>query len=221
VEDKLKVKVRIREIIMLLRLEYPEVKITLSFRTPLELLIATILSAQCTDKRVNQITKGLFKKYRKVEDYAEAELSELEEAIRPTGFYRNKARYIRDSCKMIVDKFDSHVPDNMEHLLKLLGVARKTANIVLFNGFGVVAGIAVDTHVRRLSQRLGLTDNKNPTKIERDLMQLVPQGEWPSLSYLLIEHGRTTCKARRPLCSECVLGKRLCPFESSIREDDS
>lgn len=217
-KDRLKVEVRIREIITILRLEYPEVKITLNFKTPLELLVATILSAQCTDKRVNQVTEALFKKYRKAEDYAEAELSELEEAIRPTGFYRNKARSIRDSCRMIVDMFDSHVPDNMDDLLELRGVARKTANIVLSNSFGVIAGIAVDTHVRRLSQRLGLTENKNPTKIERDLMRLVPQDEWSSFSHLLVEHGRTVCKARKPLCSECVLGKRFCPFASSVSE---
>ena len=214
----LNVEVKIREIIRLLRLEYPEVEITLNFKTPLELLVSTILSTQCTDKRVNQVTEALFKKYRKVEDYAEAELSELEEVIRPTGFYRNKARSIRDSCKMIVERFDSHVPDNMDDLLKLRGVARKTANIVLSNGFGVVVGIAVDTHVRRLSQRLGLTENKNPTKIEEDLMKLVPHDEWSSFSSLLVEHGRSVCKARRPLCPVCVLGKRCCPFVSSVSE---
>lgn len=214
-KDMLKVEVRIREIITLLRFEYPEVKITLGFKTLLELLVATILSAQCTDKRVNQVTEALFKKYRRVEDYADAELSELEELIRSTGFYRNKARSIRDSCKMIVERFDSKVPDNMDDLLELRGVARKTANIVLSNGFGIVAGIAVDTHVRRLSQRLGLTENKNPTKIERDLMKLIPHDEWSSFSLLLVEHGRSVCKARKPLCSECVLGKGCCPFASS------
>jgi len=217
-EDRLKVEARTREIITLLRHEYPEAKIALNFKTPLELLIATMLSAQCTDKRVNQVTETLFKKYRRAEDYAEAEVSELEEAIRSTGFYRNKAKNIRNSCRMIVERFDSHVPNNMDDLLELPGVARKTANIVLSNGFGVVAGIAVDTHVRRLSQRLGLTENKNPTKIERDLMGLVPRDEWFPFSHLLVEHGRTVCKARRPLCSECVLGKRFCPFASSVSE---
>jgi endonuclease-3 len=215
------VEARTREIITLLRHEYPEAKIALSFKTPLELLVATILSAQCTDVRVNQVTEALFKKYRKAEDYAEAQLSELEEAIRPTGYYRMKARNIKDSCKTIVERFDSHVPDNMDDLLKLRGVGRKTANIVLSNGFGVVAGIAVDTHVRRLSQRLGLTENKNPTKFEMDLMRLVPQDKWSSFSHLLSAHGRRICKARKPLCPECILGKRLCPSASSIREDVS
>jgi endonuclease-3 len=221
VEERMKVEARTGEIITLLRQEHPEAKIALNFKTPLELLVATILSAQCTDVRVNQVTKALFKKYQKAEDYAEAQLSELEEAIRPTGFYRKKARNIRDSCKTIVERFDSHVPDNMDDLLKLRGVGRKTANIILSNGFGVVAGIAVDTHVRRLSQRLGFTENKNPTKFEMDLMRLVPQDEWSSFSHLLSAHGRRICKARRPLCSECVLGKRLCPSTSSIRVDVS
>ncbi len=221
VDERMNVEAWTREIIMLLRHEYPEAKIALNFKTPLELLVATILSAQCTDKRVNQVTEVLFKKYRNAEDYAEAQLSELEEAIRPTGFYRKKARNIRDSCKTIVERFDSHVPDNMDDLLKLRGVARKTANIMLTNGFGVVAGIAVDTHVRRLSQRLGLTENKNTAKIERDLMRLVPQDEWSSFSHLLSTHGRRVCKARRPLCSECVLGKRLCPSATSIGDEVS
>lgn len=221
VEERIKVEMRTLEIITLLRHEYPEAKIALRFKTPLELLVATILSAQCTDKRVNQVTEVLFKKYRNAEDYAEAQLSELEEAIRPTGFYRKKARNIRDSCKTIVERFDSHVPDNMDDLLKLRGVARKTANIILTNGFGVVAGIAVDTHVRRLSHRLGITENKNTAKIERDLMRLVPQDEWSSFSHLLSTHGRRVCKARRPLCSECVLGKRLCPSATSIGDEVS
>ena len=204
-------KARVLKIIKLLRREYPDAKIALNYGNPLELLIATILSAQCTDFRVNIVTESLFEKYRKAEDYAEADLSELEEAIRSTGFYRNKAKNIKKSCKMIVEKFDSQVPDNMSALLKLPGVARKTANIVLSNGFGVVAGIAVDTHVRRLSQRLGFTENKDPDKIERDLMSIFPKEDWFSISYLLIEHGRKICKSRNPLCTNCVLGERLCP----------
>lgn len=204
-------KARVLEIIKLLKRAYPEAKIALNYGNPLELLIATILSAQCTDFRVNLVTEPLFKKYRKAEDYAEADLSELEEAIRSTGFYRNKAKNIKNSCKMIVEKFDAQVPDNMIDLLKLPGVARKTANIVLSNGFGVVAGIAVDTHVRRLSRRLGVTENKDPDKIERDLMRIVPKEDWFSISYLLIEQGRKICKSRKPLCTHCVLGKRLCP----------
>ena len=212
----MEVDARVLEIIMLLKLEYPDAKIALNYSNPLELLVATMLSAQCTDERVNRVTEALFEKYRRAEDYAEAELAELEEDIRPTGFYRNKAKHIKNSCKMIVEKFDSRVPDNMEDLLKLPGVARKTAHIVLSNGFGVVAGIAVDTHVRRLSQRLGLTEKKVPDKIERDLMKFVPKEEWFSLTYLLIDHGRKICKARKPLCFECVLGKRLCPSFSTF-----
>jgi endonuclease-3 len=209
-------KSRVLEIIRLLKREYPEAKIALNYETPLDLLIATILSAQCTDTRVNIVTETLFTKYRKAKDYAEADLSELEEAIRSTGFYRNKAKNIKKSCKMIVETFDSQVPDTMSDLLKLPGVARKTANIVLSNGFGVVAGIAVDTHVRRLSQRLGFTENKDPVKIEKDLMRMVPKEDWSAISYLLIENGRKICTARRPLCAHCVLGERLCPYYRSI-----
>jgi len=209
-------KSRVLEIIRLLKREYPEAKIALNYENPLDLLIATILSAQCTDTRVNVVTETLFTKYRKAEDYAEADLSELEEAIRSTGFYRNKAKNIKKSCKMIVETFDSQVPDTMSDLLKLPGVARKTANIVLSNGFGVVAGIAVDTHVRRLSQRLGITENKDPVKIEKDLMRMVPKEDWSAISYLLIEHGRKICTARRPLCAHCVLGERLCPNYRSV-----
>jgi endonuclease-3 len=215
----MKAEERIQAILTLLRREYPEAKIALTFTTPLELLVATMLSAQCTDERVNQVTATLFQKYQRVEDYAEAPLSELEEAIRPTGFYRNKAKNIRATCRLLVEQFESRVPDAMDDLLELPGVARKTANIVLSNGFGVVVGIPVDTHVRRVSQRLGLTENKDPTKIERDLMQLLPQKAWSSVSLLLGAHGRTICKARKPLCAECVLGKRLCPFASSRSED--
>ena len=209
-------KSRVLEIIRLLKREYPEAKIALNYENPLDLLIATILSAQCTDTRVNVVTETLFTKYRKAEDYVEADLSELEEAIRSTGFYRNKAKNIKKSCKMIVETFDSQVPDTMSDLLKLPGVARKTANIVLSNGFGVVAGIAVDTHVRRLSQRLGITENKDPVKIEKDLMRMVPKEDWSAISYLLIEHGRKICTARRPLCAHCVLGERLCPNYRSV-----
>jgi endonuclease-3 len=202
---------RVLEILKVLKREYPKAKTSLNYENPLELLIATILSAQCTDIRVNLVTETLFTKYRTAEDYAEADLSELEEAIRSTGFYRNKAKHIKKSCKMLVETFDSQVPATMRDLLKLPGVARKTANIVLANGFGVVAGIAVDTHVRRLSQRLGITEQKNPDKIEKDLMRMIPKADWFSTSYLLIEHGRKICKARNPLCTQCVLGERLCP----------
>jgi endonuclease-3 len=196
--------------IELLEKEHRDAKIALNHANPLELLIATILSAQCTDERVNIVTKTLFKKYRSVEDYAGADLKELEQDIRSTGFYRNKARNIKKCCQMILDKFGSQVPRAMEEILELPGVARKTANIVLSNAYGVVEGIAVDTHVRRLSRRLGLTVNDNPDKIEQDLMKLVPKSKWMRFTELLIFHGRKTCTAKRPKCETCVVN-RLCP----------
>ena len=197
-------------IIELLEKEHRDAKIALNHTNPLELLIATILSAQCTDERVNIVTKTLFKKYGSVEDYAGADLKELEQDIRSTGFYRNKARNIKKCCQMILDKFGSQVPKTMEEILELPGVARKTANIVLSNAYGVVEGIAVDTHVRRLSRRLGLTANDNPDKIEQDLMKLVPKSKWMRFTELLIFHGRKTCTAKRPKCETCVVNK-LCP----------
>ncbi|OGD48174.1 endonuclease III [Candidatus Bathyarchaeota archaeon RBG_13_46_16b] len=194
----------------LLEKEHRDAKIALNHTNPLELLIATILSAQCTDERVNIVTKTLFKKHRSVEDYAGADLKELEQDIRSTGFYRNKARNIKKCCQMIVGKFSSQVPKIMEEILELPGVARKTANIVLSNAYGVVEGIAVDTHVRRLSRRLELTANDNPDKIEQDLMKLVPKNKWMRFTELLIFHGRKTCTAKRPKCETCVVNK-LCP----------
>lgn len=201
---------RALKIIELLEKEHRDAKIALNHTNPLELLIATILSAQCTDERVNIVTKTLFKKYRSVEDYAEADLKGLEQDIRSTGFYRNKARNIKKCCQMILDKFGSQVPKTMEEILELPGVARKTANIVLSNAYGVVEGIAVDTHVRRLSRRLRLTANDNPDKIEQDLMKLVPKSKWMRFTELLIFHGRKTCTAKRPKCETCVVNK-LCP----------
>ncbi len=201
---------RALKIIELLEKEHRDAKIALNHTNPLELLIATILSAQCTDERVNIVTKTLFKKYRSVEDYAGADLKELEQDIRSTGFYRNKARNIKKCSQMILDKFGSQVPKTMEEILELPGVARKTANIVLSNAYGVVEGIAVDTHVRRLSRRLGLTANDNPDKIEQDLMKLVPKSKWMRFTELLIFHGRKTCTAKRPKCETCVVNK-LCP----------
>jgi len=201
---------RTLKIIELLEKEHRDAKIALNHTNPLELLIATILSAQCTDERVNTVTKTLFKKYRSVEDYAGADLKKLEQAIRSTGFYRNKARNIKKCCQMILDKFGSQVPRTMEEILELPGVARKTANIVLSNAYGVVEGIAVDTHVRRLSRRLGLTANDNPDKIEQDLMKLVPKSKWMRFTESLIFHGRKTCTAKRPKCETCVVNK-LCP----------
>jgi len=210
IDMKLNNKTRLLKIIELLEKEHPDAKIALNYTSPLELLVATILSAQCTDKRVNIVTKTLFKKYRKAEDYANADLEELEEDIRSTGFYRNKARNIKKCCQILVEKFNSKVPKTMEDMLELPGVARKTANIVLSNVYGVIEGIAVDTHVRRLSQRLGLSEQKNPNKIERDLMETVPKTEWMRITDLLIFHGRRICVARNPQCGICVLNK-LCP----------
>lgn len=201
---------RVAKIIALLEKEYPDAKIALNHSNPLELLVATILSAQCTDERVNAVTKSLFKKYRRAEDYAKADLKELEREIRPTGFYRNKAKNIRACGKMLVEEFGSQVPKTMKEILELPGVARKTANVVLSNAYGIVEGIAVDTHVRRLAQRLGLTKNDDPVKIEQDLMNLVPRDKWMRFTDLLIFHGRRICTARKPKCEECVLNK-LCP----------
>jgi endonuclease-3 len=203
-------KARALKIIELLEKQYPRAKTALHYSSPLEILIATILSAQCTDKRVNIVTKSLFKKYRTAEDYANADLAELEQDIRSTGFYRNKAKNIKNAGQMLVERFDSQVPDTMEKILELPGVARKTANIVLSNAYGVIEGIAVDTHVRRLSKRLGLTENTNPDKIERELMQIIPKSHWKRITNLLISHGRNVCMARKPKCDSCILNK-LCP----------
>lgn len=190
--------------------EYPKAKIALTHHNSLQLLISVILSAQCTDARVNIVTKDLFKKYRKAEDYAYSDLDDLKQMIRSTGFYNAKARNIQNTCKIIVEKHNSKVPDTMDSLLELPGVARKTANIVLSNAFGKIEGIAVDTHVKRISYRLSLTKNTNPVKIEQDLMKLLPKNKWNYYTYLIIEHGRAVCKAPTPICSKCVLNKE-CP----------
>jgi endonuclease-3 len=201
---------KVLKIIDLLEKEFPDAKIALDFTNPLELLVATILSAQCTDERVNIVTKTLFRKYKDAEDYAKADLKELEQNIKSTGFYRNKAKNIKNTAKVLVEKLDSYVPKTMDEMLELPGVARKTANVVLSNAFNVVAGIAVDTHVRRVSQRLGLTDNKDPNKIEEDLMKIVPKEKWMKITDLLIFLGRRVCEAKKPRCEKCVL-HRLCP----------
>jgi endonuclease-3 len=201
----MKLEERIKEIIKRLKKAYPDAKVALRFGNPLEILIATILSAQCTDERVNKVTSQLFKKYKSVKDYAYADLNEFEKEIKSTGFYHNKAKNIIACCRMIIDEFNSKVPNKMEDLLKLPGVARKTANIVLYNGYGIIKGIAVDTHVKRLSQKLGLTKNKDANKIEKDLMGIIPKKEWGIVSYLLIEHGRAVCDAKKPRCKECIL----------------
>jgi endonuclease-3 len=203
-------RVRVLKIIELLEKEYPKAKTALHYTTPLEILVATMLSAQCTDKRVNIVTKSLFKKYKTAEHYANADLGELEDAVRSTGFYKNKAKNIKNASRMLVEKFNSQVPRTMNELLELPGVARKTANIVLSNAYSVIEGIAVDTHVRRLSKRLGLTENKNPNKIEADLMLIVPKSHWKKITDLLIFHGRNVCMARKPKCGTCVLNQ-LCP----------
>lgn len=201
---------RLAKIIDLLEKEYPGAGIALEYSNPLELLIATILSAQCTDVRVNIVTKDLFRKYRTVSDYATADKTEFEQDIHSTGFYRAKAAHIIDAAKMIIRDFSGKVPDNMNDLVKLPGVARKTANVVLCNAFKKNEGIAVDTHVRRLSMRLGLTENDDPEKIEADLTDKINNKMWGRITYLLIEHGRKVCGARKPLCWECVLAP-LCP----------
>jgi endonuclease-3 len=209
-EVYLEPKTRALKIIEQLQKEHQDAKIALHYSNPLELLVATILSAQATDEQINKITPSLFKKYRKAEDYANVDVKELEQDIKSSGFYHNKARNIKNCCKMLVDKYNSKVPKTMDELIELPGVARKTANIVLSNAYGIVAGIAVDTHVRRLAQRLGLTQNDDPNKIETDLMNIVPKEEWMRITDLLIFHGRQVCVAKKPKCDICVLNK-ICP----------
>jgi len=201
---------RAGEIVRRLKKKYPSARIALHSRNPLELLVATILSAQCTDARVNLVTKGLFKKYRTPQDYAKAKPAVLEQEIRSTGFYRNKAKNIIGAAKRIVADFGGKVPRMMPELLTLPGVARKTANVVLYSAFGVNEGIAVDTHVMRTSRRLGLTTYDDPVKIEKDLMRQVPRREWGDFSLRLILHGRQTCAAKAPKCPVCVLAQ-TCP----------
>jgi endonuclease-3 len=203
-------KERTQKIIELLEKQYPTAKTALNYSNPLEILVATMLSAQTTDERVNIVTKSLFKKYKTPQDYANADLKELEQDIRSTGFYHNKARNLQGCCRLLVEKFHSQVPRTMPELLELPGVARKTANIVLYNAYGIIAGIAVDTHVRRLSQRLGIADTDNPERIEQELMEITPQEKWMKLTDLLIFHGRQVCIARKPKCEACVLNQ-ICP----------
>ena len=201
---------RVAQLLKVLPKVYPDAHTELNFRNPLELLIATILSAQCTDKRVNIVTPALFKKYRSAKDYAKAPQAELEDAIKSTGFFRNKTKSIRAATWTIAKKFGGKIPSTMEELRELPGVGRKTANVVLGNAFGKNEGIVVDTHVARLSQRLSLTKEKDPEKIERDLMKLVPREHWTNWSHWLIWHGRRRCYARKPDCSNCEIF-RLCP----------
>lgn len=201
---------RISDIIKILRREYPKARTALRHRSAFELLVSTILSAQCTDERVNKITPHLFKKYKTPRDFTRVKQAVLEKEIRSTGFYRNKAKNIIAASKKIVEEFGGKVPDTIDTLTSLPGVARKTANIVLSSSFGKAEGIAVDTHVKRLSERIGLSAEKYPVKIERDLMRIVPQADWLDFNYLLVNHGRKICNARKPLCAECAI-RRLCP----------
>jgi len=203
-------KERIGDILKILRKNYPATCTALNFETPLQILVATILSAQCTDERVNKITPGLFKKYPSANAFARAQQEDLETEIRSTGFFRNKAKNIIGAANKICADYGGEVPDAMEKLLTLPGVARKTANIVLSSAFKKAAGIAVDTHVKRLSERLGLSAQQAPEKIEKDLLALVPKKDWLDFNYLLVNHGRAICIARKPKCPECPL-KNLCP----------
>ena len=191
-------------------MEIPDPRIALRFSNPLELLTATILSAQCTDVKVNQVTVDLFKKYRLAKNYAETNLAKLEEEIRPTGFYRNKAKSLQKCCQELVKRFGGEVPKTLEELVTLPGVGRKTANVILGNAFGI-PGIVVDTHVHRVSQRIGLTKHDDPVKIEFDLMEIVPKEEWTHFSNLLVWHGRRTCVARKPLCGTCSI-RKFCDY---------
>jgi endonuclease-3 len=201
---------KIKEIIKRLKKEYPEPKTVLTFSNPFDLLIATVLSAQTTDVHVNRVTEKLFRKYKSVKDYANISIETLQKDVSSVNFYRTKAKNIHDSAKMIVTNFNSKVPETMEELVTLPGVARKTANIILSNAYGINEGIAVDTHVRRLANRLELTKNDDPVKIEKDLMEITAKSEWGNLSHLLIFHGRKICQAKKPKHKECVLFD-ICP----------
>jgi endonuclease III len=203
---------RVLKIFPVLKKTYPDATVSLDFKNSLELLIATILAAQCTDARVNIVTKELFRKYKKPADWANAKQKQLEDDIRSTGFYRNKSKNIKKCCQRLIDEFDGKVPSAMEELLSLAGVGRKTANVLLGNAFGV-QGVVCDTHVIRLSRRLGLSENADPVKLEFDLMEIVPKrkyGGWTMFSHLLVFHGRNTCKARKPDCTNCPICKH-CP----------
>lgn len=207
---KPELKQRTRKIISALKRTYPEAKCALNHSNAFELLIATILSAQCTDARVNIVTADLFRKYREPADYLKVSPTTLQKEIRTTGFFRNKAKSIQGTAKVLTEKYGGHVPQTMDEMLELPGVARKTANVVLGNAFGVLSGVVVDTHVTRLSRRLGLTKQKQAEKIEKDLIELVPKKDWVIFSHLLIHHGRNICKARNPLCDQCTVEK-FCP----------
>ncbi len=213
-------KKRAEKIIALLHREYPSAHTALEHQSPLQLLVATILSAQCTDKKVNEITPSLFQKYRTVDDFANARQEVFEQEIRQTGFFRNKAKNIIAAAGKIAGAFGGRVPDTMEELITLPGVARKTANIVLSSAFNKAEGIAVDVHVARLAQRLGLSKETNTDKIEKDLMACIPRSEWIDFNYMMVDHGRKTCAARKPLCAACVL-RKLCPSADHVMQKAS
>jgi endonuclease III len=205
-------KQRALEILSRLKQLYPEAPCSLDYETVLQLMVATILSAQCTDERVNQVTPALFARFPNAQAFAECDIGELEQLVKSTGFYRNKAKNIRAACQKIMADYQGEVPNSMEELLKLPGVARKTANVVLAHGYGINAGVTVDTHVKRLTNRLGLTKHEDPIKIERDMMKLLPQPDWENWSIRLIYHGRAVCNARNPECERCQLAD-LCPSD--------
>ena len=210
-------KQRANEVLVRLKRRYPDASCTLHYQTPLQLLVATILSAQCTDERVNQVTPALFARFPDAAALATADIRELENLIKPTGFYRNKARHIQGACRKILSDFGGQVPKEMSQLLTLPGVARKTANVVLAHAYGINAGVTVDTHVKRVSYRLGLTEHSDPIRIERDLIELIPQPDWENWSIRLIYHGRETCTARNPRCHECLL-RDICPANTTLTE---
>jgi endonuclease-3 len=210
-------KQRANEVLVRLKRRYPNATCTLHYETPVQLLVATILSAQCTDERVNQVTPALFARFPDAAALATADLGELENLIKPTGFYRNKARHIQGACRKIMSDFGGQVPKEMSQLLTLPGVARKTANVVLAHAYGINAGVTVDTHVKRVSYRLGLTEHSDPIRIERDLIELIPQPDWENWSIRLIYHGRETCTARNPRCHECLL-RDICPANTTLTE---
>ncbi|MEN6384287.1 MAG: endonuclease III [Phycisphaerales bacterium] len=207
--DKAQAQERVKAIVPILKKTYPDAHTTLDHSNPLELLIATILAAQCTDARVNIVTKTLFKKYKSAQDWANAPIEQIEQDIKTTGFYKNKAASIKKTCRMIIDNYNCKVPNTMEELLKLSGVGRKTANVILGNAFGI-PGIVTDTHVIRLSRRLQLSSNSEPVKLEFDLMEIVPKKNWTIFSHLLVFHGRSICQARKPKCEICPIAKH-CP----------
>lgn len=214
-ETYLERKERAAKIFQLLVKEHPDAKIALNFSNPLELLIATILSAQCTDERVNIVTQKIFKKYTNPKDYAQVDIAELEQDIKSTGFYHNKAKSIQKTSQILIDRFHSQVPKTMPEMLELAGVARKTANVVLYGAYGVIEGVAVDTHVRRLSQRLELANCDDPVKIEQDLMNLLPKEVWMKMADVLVFHGRRVCMAKKPNCTGCTLNQ-VCPSAFSF-----